>query len=177
MNKKLIMAFVAMITLTGVASAEPSGEYGDYALSEQVTDYAALDKPAQAFLIETATDDTVTVEYLQDGEVIAAIEDVKLDGDSGGGFVTDYLNVDEYVVDQIAVYPNETDVENIEKVTHFYDYNVSQDDETNIDFYGQDQVYTSFEYVEEARLPMDLIMQIVVLMILLVAVGKATDQL
>lgn len=136
-TKTMLITALMLIGMVGLGSAQ-TGTYGDMAVTEQVSEFNTT-TPEVAFNLSNVTDEAVTIELINDEEVTGTLEDVQLDTNGFG-----YATLDSYsLVDQIAVYPETTDHENVETVDIHYDYTgTAQDDTVN---YNSVQTFSTFE--------------------------------
>lgn len=163
----MAMAFVFIaLGFVGSASAQ-SSDYGDYALSDTVTDF---DTTSEELLLEFSelSDEDVTVEFLHDGDVVDTAEDVNLDGDG----LADYNASDTYDVDQLAVYSDTANVSDVDTVTLYYDYAGSGDVEDTSN-YNENQEFTGFEYNELG--PFEVLEMVIPWIMVVAAISLITD--
>lgn len=167
-NKMLQIALMLGVVMAsiGMASAQ-SEDYGEYALSEVVDPFNTEDVQV-AFTVDNITEEDVTIEVIEDGNVEETGENIALDSDGFGEVELDGSTD----ADQIAVYP-EGDAEalDVEAVDFHYDFDTTDGTVDNVDDYAETQEFTDFEAFDEdgeslETDPLDIIPWIVIIAII-----------
>lgn len=162
--KLMVIMSLLAVAFTGMAAAQ-SGEQGDYALSESVDEFNTTSEQI-ALEFDNVSDEDVTVELLNDEEVVETVEDTNVDSD---GLATPELD-ETRDVDQIAVYPADSEADAVEEVTFYYDFDGS--DETDTANYNEDVTFSDFEVTDES---IAMLMAVLPWLIVLAAIGMIME--
>lgn len=159
----MAIAFAMLLAIGGAAA-----QSGDYAESDVVTDFNTTTAEI-AIEHSTVASENVDVELLLDGEVVDTVSYTA--GTTGSLNAVDLSSFTE--VDQIRVYPEDTNVSEVGDVTLHYDYDGTSDRTTN-SAYASNQTFTDF-VTSDSGLGIDL-SEILWFVVVIAIMGMAFEQ-
>lgn len=168
---KMALVLTVMIATVGMASAQASAT-GEYAESDTVTEFDTVSNDIY-LQFDNVNDEDVAVEFLNDDEIVTTEEDISLDSSGESHVELD----SEYDVDQVRVYPEDTDADDVDELTVNYDFDGTSDGEDDVSNYESDTVFDSFEAIDPSEDPMGFFEEILPWIILIAIVGVFTRSL